>query len=109
MGKFIIAKSKNGKFQFNLKAGNGLIILTSDGFSTKNACMNGIESVRRNSMDESKFEQQTSPTGQFYFNLRATDGQVIGSSLMYESERSVKNGIISVEMNAPDADVEDLE
>ena len=71
--------------------------------------MSGIESVRRNSMDGSKFEQQTSPTGQFYFNLRATDGQVIGSSLMYESERSVKNGIISVEMNAPDADVEDLE
>ncbi len=106
MGKFIIAKRQNGEFQFNLKAGNGLIILTSEGFSSKNECLDGIESVRKNSMDESKFEKQSS-NGQFYFNLRATDGQIIGSSLMYESEHSVKNGIISVEMNAPDADVEE--
>ncbi len=109
MGKFIVAKRKNGEFQFYLKAGNGLIILTSEGFSSKNECLNGIESVRRNSMDESKFEKQTSPNGQFYFHLRAKDGHIIGSSLMYESEDSVKNGIISVEMNAPDADIEDLD
>ncbi|MDR1370457.1 MAG: YegP family protein [Dysgonamonadaceae bacterium] len=108
MGKFVIAKSKTGEFQFNLKAGNGLIILTSERFSTKNACLNGIESVRRNSMDGTNFEKQTSPNGEFYFNLRAANGQIIGSSLMYESERSVKNGIISVEMNAPDADIEEL-
>ncbi|MDR3061496.1 MAG: YegP family protein [Dysgonamonadaceae bacterium] len=108
MGKFIIAKQKNGEFHFNLKAGNGLVILTSEGYSSKNACLKGIESVRRNSMDKSNFEELTSQNGKFYFNLRTTNGQIIGSSQMYETENSVKNGIISVEMNAPDADIEEL-
>ncbi|GHU87469.1 UPF0339 protein YegP [Bacteroidia bacterium] len=109
MGKFIIAKRKDGEFYFNLKAGNGLVILTSEGYTSKNECLNGIESARRSSMDQSKFEKLTSQNGKFYFNLRATNGQIIGSSQMYETENSVKNGIISVEMNAPDADIEELD
>ncbi len=49
MGKFVITKRSNGEFQFNLKANNGQSILSSEGYSTKNACENGIESVKRNS------------------------------------------------------------
>ena len=55
MGKFVITKRTNGEFQFNLKAGNGQTILSSEGYSTKSACENGIESVRKNSQDASKF------------------------------------------------------
>lgn len=107
MGKFVISKRKNGEFQFNLKAGNGQVILASEGYTTKAACTNGIESVRKNSATEARFDKLTAKNGKPYFNLKATNGQIIGSSEMYESEASRDNGIASVMKNAPDATVED--
>jgi uncharacterized protein YegP (UPF0339 family) len=107
MGKFVITKRSNGEFQFNLKANNGQTILSSEGYTTRTACENGIESVRKNSQDDSKFERKTSSNNKFYFNLKATNGQVIGTSEMYESESGRENGIDSVKSNAPDAEVDD--
>jgi len=108
MGKFEITKRTNGEYQFNLKAGNGQVILTSEGYTTKANCENGIESVRKNSSDDSRFERKTATNGKFYFNLKATNGQVIGSSQMYAGESGRDNGIESVKENAPDATVDDL-
>lgn len=107
MGTFVIKKRTNGEFQFDLKAGNGQIILTSEGYNAKAGCENGIESVRKNAQDDAKFERKTSSNGKFYFNLKATNGQIIGKSEMYESEASRDNGIESVKKNAPDAKVDD--
>lgn len=50
-GKFEIKSTSNGQFRFNLKAGNGEIIATSEAYTTKDAAKNGIESVRRNAVD----------------------------------------------------------
>jgi uncharacterized protein YegP (UPF0339 family) len=107
MGKFVLSKRKNGEFQFNLKAGNGQTILTSEGYSTKANCENGIGSVKKNSKDDSKFDRKKSSNEKFYFNLKATNGQVIGSSEMYESKDGMENGIESVKQNAPNAEVVD--
>lgn len=107
MGTFVISKRKNGEFQFNLKAGNGQTILTSEGYTTKANCNNGIESVKKNSVEDARYERKTSSNGKFYFNLKATNGQVIGTSEMYESENGRENGIESVKKNAPDADIKD--
>jgi uncharacterized protein YegP (UPF0339 family) len=93
MGKFVITKRTNGEFQFNLKAGNGQTILASEGYTTKTNCENGIASVRTNSKDDSKFDRKTSTNGKPYFNLKATNGQIIGKSEMYESEASRDKGI----------------
>lgn len=106
MGKFVITTRTNGEFQFNLKAGNGQTILSSEGYTTKAACENGIESVKKNSQVDERFERNTSKNGKFYFNLKATNGQIIGTSEMYESEDGRDNGIESVKKNAPDAEVE---
>ncbi|QYJ68704.1 YegP family protein [Flavobacterium litorale] len=107
MGKFVITKRKNDEFQFNLKAGNGQVILASEGYKAKASCENGIESVRRNSQDDSKYDRKESSNGKPYFNLKATNGQIIGTSEMYESVASRDNGIESVKKNAPDATVDD--
>lgn len=107
MGKFEITTRKSGEFQFNLNAGNGQTILTSEGYSTKAACQNGIESVKKNSQDDSKFERKTSSNGKHYFNLKASNGQVIGSSEQYETASSRENGIESVKKNAPEAEISD--
>lgn len=107
MGKFVITKRTNGEFQFNLKAGNGQTILASEGYSAKAGCLNGIESVRTNSQDDSKFDRKTSTNGKPYFNLKATNGQIIGTSEMYESVAARDNGIESVKTNAPTATIDD--
>ena len=105
MGKFVISTRKNGEFQFSLKAGNGQEILASEGYTTKAACLNGVESVKKNSQVEARFDKLESKNGKFYFNLKATNGQIIGTSEMYESTASRDNGIASVMKNAPDAKI----
>ena len=107
MGKFVISKRKSGEFQFNLKAGNGQTILASEGYSAKSSCENGIESVKKNAAEDSNYERKNSSSGKFHFNLKAGNGQVIGSSEMYESAAGMENGIESVKKNAPDATVEE--
>lgn len=107
MAKFVITKRSNGEFQFNLKAGNGEGILASEGYTTKAGCEGGIESVRKNSQDDSKFEKKESSNGKYFFNLKATNGQIISTSEMYESSSGRDNGIASVQKNAPDATVDD--
>lgn len=107
MGLFVISKRKNGEFQFVLKAGNGQVILSSEGYTTKSACENGIESVRKNSQIDTRFDRLESKNGKPYFNLKASNGQIIGSSEMYESVASRDNGIASVAKNAPEAEVKE--
>lgn len=107
MGKFVITTRKNGEFQFNLKAVNGQIILASEGYTTKVSCLNGIESVKKNSKDDSKFDKKESSNGKYYFNLKASNGQIIGTSEMYESAAGRDKGIESVKTNAPDAATDD--
>lgn len=106
-GKFEIKTSANGKVHFNLKAGNGQIILSSEMYETKAAAENGIDSVRRNAADDARYERKVSSNGKPYFNLKASNGQVIGRSEMYESESAMENGIRSVKENAPDASTAD--
>lgn len=106
-GKFEISKRSNGEFQFVLKAGNGQVILTSEGYAAKASCTAGIESVRKNSQDPKRYDRKTASNGKLYFNLTATNGQVIGTSQMYADESGRENGIASVTLNAPGATVDD--
>ena len=108
MGKFVITLRKNGEFQFNLKATNGQVILTSEGYNTKAACLNGIESVKKNGPIAERYEVKEAKNGKPFFNLKASNGQVIGSSQMYASERTMKAGIASVMQNANSPVVEEI-
>lgn len=47
-GKFELKTAKSGQFHFNLKAGNGEVIATSEMYQSKAAALNGIESVKSN-------------------------------------------------------------
>lgn len=107
-GKFELKQAKNGEFHFNLLAGNGQIILSSEMYKAKASAENGIESVKKNAPDAARFEQLTATNGKYYFVLKAANHQIIGQSQMYESAASRDNGIESVQKNAPDANVDDL-
>lgn len=102
-GRFEITTRSNGEFQFNLRAGNGQVILTSEGYQTKASCLNGVESVRKHSEQEAFFDRLVAKDGRPYFTLTAGNGQVIGHSQMYSSRTARDNGIDSVMLNAPSA------
>lgn len=120
MGKFVVKATKTG-FVFNLKAGNGEVIATSEVYTTEAACMKGVESVRKNAAEAKledqtvaevatvtnpKFELYTDKAGEFRFRLKARNGEVIAASEGYKAKASCLNGIDSVRRNAPDAAVE---
>jgi uncharacterized protein YegP (UPF0339 family) len=107
MSKFVITQSSNGELRFKLKAGNGEVILTSEGYAAKSGCNNGIESVKENSQVDSRYEKKTSTNSKYYFVLKASNGQVIGTSEMYESSSGRDGGIASVKSNAPNATIDD--
>ncbi|MBR6322449.1 MAG: YegP family protein [Lachnospiraceae bacterium] len=115
MGKYVIKPTKNGGFRFNLKAGNGEIIGTSETYSTLKSCENGIASVTKNAPaavieDQTvegyakekhpKFEIYLDKAGEFRFRLKATNGEPILASEGYKSKAGCKNGIESVKKNA---------
>jgi len=102
-GKFELKVAKSGQFHFNLLAGNGQIILSSEMYESKSAAENGIASVQKNAGDDGRFERKTSVKGDPYFVLKAGNGQEIGRSEMYSSASAMENGIASVAKNAPDA------
>jgi len=101
----LFQSENNQKFYFNLKAKNGQVILSSQGYADINGAKNGIDSIKKNCDDDSKFERKTATNGKFHFNIKAGNGQIIGSSQMYASEAGMENGIESVKTNAPDAEV----
>ncbi|GKY89349.1 YegP family protein [Sinisalibacter aestuarii] len=107
-GKFELYKDKGGEFRFRLKAGNGEIILASEGYKQRASAENGIASVKKNAADDARYERKETKAGKHMFNLKATNGQVIGTSESYESASGRDNGIESVKKNAPDATVTDL-
>ncbi|MBB6577130.1 uncharacterized protein YegP (UPF0339 family) [Comamonas odontotermitis] len=105
--KFELKKSKNRKFFFNLLATNGQIILTSEMYEAKASAINGIESVKKNAPDDGRYERLAGKDNSPYFTLKAGNGQVIGQSQMYSSEKARDGGIDSVKANGPVAVVDD--
>ena len=106
-GKFEIYKDRAGKFRYRLKAGNGEIILTGQGYKAKAGVKNGIASIQKNAKDAAKFITKNSKSGKHFFVLCAGNNQVIGQSEMYESAAACKNGAASVKRNAPGAKIDD--
>ena len=107
-GKFELYKDSAGEFRFRLKAGNGENILASEGYKQRASAENGIASVKTNAPVDERYERKETAAGKYMFNLKATNGQVIGTSQSYTTEAGRDNGIESVKTNAPDARVVDL-
>ncbi|MDX1583603.1 MAG: YegP family protein [Thermoanaerobaculia bacterium] len=99
-GKYRVYEGSGGKTYFQLKAPNGQVILQSQGYAKKASAMNGIESVRKNSKDDSSFDRKQAKNGEHYFVLKAKNGQVIAQSETYKKPASMENGIASVKKNA---------
>ena len=110
MAKFEVYQSgKNNEFRFRLKADNGQTILSSEGYTSKASCLNGIDSVKKNAVDPKRFNKTTTPGNQFRFALTAANSQIIGTSQNYKTESGRDNGIESVKRNASKAEIKEVE
>ncbi|MEM7092356.1 MAG: YegP family protein [Actinomycetota bacterium] len=98
-GKFVLKKGRTGKFSFNLCAGNGQVVLTSETYNTKKSAENGIASVGKNCGTDKFYDRKVAKNGKPYFTLKAGNGQVIGKSQMYSSNAAMEKGIASVKAN----------
>lgn len=117
-GKFEVYVDKKGEFRFRLKAANGEPIGSSEGYSSKSACMNGIDAVRRHSekadiVNEGegkcpKFEVYTDKKGDFRFRLLASNGEPILASESYKAKASCISGCEAVKRAAVDADTAEI-
>ena len=106
-GWYEISTQKDGQFRFVLKAGNAETILTSEAYTTRAACENGIASVQKNSPLDERYDRLEAKNGKPYFNLKAGNHQVIGTSEMYESVAAREKGIASVKTNGPTETIKD--
>ena len=119
MSKFVVRAVPSG-VKFDLKATNGQVIATSEVYKTKSACLNGVESVKKNAaaakvedqtaagfetLTNPKFELYTDKAGEYRFRLKARNGQIIAVSEGYTSKAACENGIASVQKNAPEAEI----
>lgn len=107
-GKYELKKAKDGQLFFNLKSGNGQNILKSEMYKAKSGAKNGIESVKKNSVLDDRYDRRESKKGEPYFVLLAGNKQVIGQSEMYSSTAAMENGIKSVKTNGPSSVIDDL-
>lgn len=123
MGKFEVKQVKSG-FKFNLKAGNGEIIAVSEIYTSESACLNGVESVRKNApeapvedqtvenfeqLKHPKFELYQDKSGEYRFRLKAKNGEIIATGESYKAKASCLNGIDSIKRNAPESPVVKIE
>lgn len=119
MGKFVVKETTSG-VKFDLVAGNGQIIATSEVYSAEASCLKGIESVKKNApianvedqteetvvtATNPKFEMYKDKAGEYRFRLKARNGEIIATSEGYTSKSGCENGIESVRKNAPDAEI----
>ncbi|PKQ38330.1 MAG: hypothetical protein CVT59_03660 [Actinobacteria bacterium HGW-Actinobacteria-1] len=104
---YVLTGAANEHYRFNLKAGNGQVILTSEAYSSKEAAKHGIESVRVNSPLNERYERRTAKDGRPYFVLKAVNTQIIGQSQMYSSAGAMEHGIESVKANGPTSPIID--
>jgi len=100
-GWYELGSNDKGLYSFVLKAGNGEVILRSEQYNTKASAENGIQSVQTNSPFEERFDRKDASDGRCYFNLKAGNHQVIGTSQMYKDAAGRDNGIQSVRTNGP--------
>jgi uncharacterized protein YegP (UPF0339 family) len=106
-GWYEVAKNDKEQFSFVLKAANAEVVLRSQEYASRATALNGIASVQQNSPLGERYELATASDGRSYFNLKAANAQVIGTSQMYSSTSARATGIESVKTHGPTADVRD--
>lgn len=93
---FQVIKSLNGGYFFHLRANNGEIVLQSQSYSSRTSAVNGVQSAKANGRVATSFELREASNGQWYFVLKAGNGQLIGRGETYASKWNAERGVATV-------------
>ncbi|AWN23374.1 hypothetical protein DKM44_09150 [Deinococcus irradiatisoli] len=104
-GKFVLQRSGDG-FRFDLQAGNGQVVLSSEHYEARAGALGGIESVKANAPHPERFELRQGRQ-EPYFVLKAANGQVIGTGEHYSSDSAAREGMAAVTRAAEDVATDD--
>lgn len=107
MAIFELRKTDGGQFNFSLKNDDGKTLLKSEQYQSKSAAQNGIESVRKNSADDARYVEETATSGKFYFNLKSTNGQIVGTGMLYGTEKERQTAMADTKAKATQAKIDD--
>lgn len=105
-GWYVLSSSDKG-FSFVLKAASGETLVRSEVYNARASAEKGIASVQKNSPEEARYERKTASDGREYFNLKATNGQVIGTSSMYPSVEARDAAIEATKTDGPSTTVKE--
>ncbi|MCV2218843.1 MULTISPECIES: YegP family protein [unclassified Thauera] len=105
--RFEITKNDKGEFYFKLLNADGKTLVRSEGYNAKASCTNGIESVRKNAGDDKRYELKTASDGRPYFNLKASNGQIVGTSPMFADAAACAAAVAATKAGAAEAPIDD--
>lgn len=105
----VVLKKSEAKepFTFAFIDGSGASILRSENYKEKKSASNGIESVRKNADNDARYAMAESKNGKFFFNLKAANGQVIGTSKLFGSDADRAKAVADLKASAAAAKLDD--
>ncbi len=94
--RFEVFTGEDKKFYFHLRAGNGEIVLGSQGYTAKSSAMNGIKSVDANGIEASQWDVFEAISGEYGIRLLAANGQTIAGGELYTTKESAENAVQTI-------------
>lgn len=94
-------------FSFSFIDAAGKTVVRSENYKARKSALNGIESVKKNCQDDNRYEMKEAKNGKFYFNVKAANGQIVGTSTMFASAAERDAAIAELKSDGPGAAVEE--
>jgi len=92
-------------FTFIFVNAEGKTIVKSENYAQKASAKNGIESVKKNCQEDSRYEMKESSNGKYFFNIKSSNGQIVGTSALFADEEERSAAIAELKANSADAEV----
>lgn len=106
--KAILKKSDAKEpFTFSFVDGSGKMLVRSENYAARKNAVNGIESVKTNCADQSRYAMEEARNGKLYFNLKAANGQIVATSAMFDSASDRDAAVQSLMSDGGSAAIDD--
>jgi len=103
----IFRDGEDGQFYYQLKAADGKIVLNSEGYPSREFCLDNINLIRRNARFDNSFDRKNEFSN-YTFVLKCCKGEVLAEGEAYYDTNSREGGIYAVKRDGITAPVEDL-
>lgn len=100
--KFEVYKGSNDEHYFRLVDSKNKVLLSGEGYKQKESMLNGIDSIKKNMPLASGVEKKESTNGKYFFNVKSTNGQIVGTSMLFDTAQLRDKWINEIEGKLPE-------